>query len=428
MVSQAMATPAVTKRLEFRVPRFAPSSPFTATTLSTPTDNPISLDRGTSETDANRSASPSLGSSSSSSDSGEVKLAAAVRAQALPSRTDADELALSESENESVSLTVKKPLLAAPGGGASTSSNSTTSDHVITIGDDEGSLSQNASTGGSSALRNMSSNARHELQTRQVAAMEARARAERELAALHSEQTLAGALTRQSLSELKEMLAKGVDPDQKDASGEHSALHYAVYRVALPFAEALLDAKANVDIRNSRGETPLMWAVKTGSLKAVRLLHSRGADIHAQDNDGLTALHHTATMGHILVADFLLQHGHPLDIVDKKMKSAIFYAAWHDHRSFVEWLVRININIIIIIIIMTFHDICLPYLCILTTLSLISLLYPLHHSSYLSPVISHYLVFLSASSLVPCSLPNFVSLVLVDPSPPLCLLLWLFSS
>lgn len=90
---------------------------------------------------------------------------------------------------------------------------------------------------------------------------------------------------------LEAMKAKDIAPDlHRDKQGD-TALHHAV-RVAydVRFMQGLLDAGADIESRNARGETPLIAAVKNGNREFVALLVAKGADIMAKDKDEKTAL------------------------------------------------------------------------------------------------------------------------------------------
>jgi ankyrin repeat protein len=62
----------------------------------------------------------------------------------------------------------------------------------------------------------------------------------------------------------------------------------------------LLDHGANIDARDSKGQTPLRRAVNCRKLPLVQLLVRRGANPHAEDNRGVTPLDvaRTAEIGH----------------------------------------------------------------------------------------------------------------------------------
>jgi ankyrin repeat protein len=85
------------------------------------------------------------------------------------------------------------------------------------------------------------------------------------------------------------MLAKGANPDMRDAKGNTALLDAA----QLGWAEGvqiLLTRRAGVDIANGSGTTPLIAAVQNRDLASVRLLLAAGANSTRPDNSaGLSA-------------------------------------------------------------------------------------------------------------------------------------------
>lgn len=80
---------------------------------------------------------------------------------------------------------------------------------------------------------------------------------------------------------------------------------------------AQLLTSGNVNARDAEGRTPLMIAAKNGHADAVCLLLKTGADVHATDNQSLTALNHVFPVEKIaqkltsepLITGMLLEHG-----------------------------------------------------------------------------------------------------------------------
>ena len=71
----------------------------------------------------------------------------------------------------------------------------------------------------------------------------------------------------------------------------------------------LLDAGADVDLRDRQGRTLLHVVAAHGDLKAAELLLSRGAAINVVDAQGSTPLHLAVREGHAAVAAQLLDRG-----------------------------------------------------------------------------------------------------------------------
>jgi ankyrin repeat protein len=85
--------------------------------------------------------------------------------------------------------------------------------------------------------------------------------------------------------------------------------------------------KQEVDVRNSKGETPLMCALEWGNEEVVEWLLDKNADIHAVDDEGQTCLHHAAWRGEVRCVKMLLKAGAYIDHKDKEGWTALFHAS-----------------------------------------------------------------------------------------------------
>lgn len=80
----------------------------------------------------------------------------------------------------------------------------------------------------------------------------------------------------------------------------------------------LLSAGAEVDLRNSKGQTALGGVAFKGHLKLAELLLWHGADIHADNGGGITPIMFASMFGRVAMVCLLEQHGaaliniHPL--------------------------------------------------------------------------------------------------------------------
>jgi ankyrin repeat protein len=84
------------------------------------------------------------------------------------------------------------------------------------------------------------------------------------------------------------------------------------------------------DIFNS---TPLLEAARNGHSSMVNQLLKDGADVKAQDKDGLTALHLAAGHGHKDTMIVLLNSGADVKPQDKDGWTALHRAAWYGHKD-----------------------------------------------------------------------------------------------
>src|ERR1051326_7624685 len=92
-------------------------------------------------------------------------------------------------------------------------------------------------------------------------------------------------------------LCRGADPNAKDESGETVLMSVLRYD-SLETIKALLEAGADVKAVDKDRQTVLMRAARSdyrsstaNRITLLKLLLARGANIHARDNAGQTALH-----------------------------------------------------------------------------------------------------------------------------------------
>ncbi len=84
------------------------------------------------------------------------------------------------------------------------------------------------------------------------------------------------------------LLRYGADPKWASGPGRCTPLHMTARRGHVGLAEALLDAGAEIEARDSKGETSLRRAVNCGHSAVVELLLSRGANALSRDKMGRT--------------------------------------------------------------------------------------------------------------------------------------------
>jgi ankyrin repeat protein len=78
----------------------------------------------------------------------------------------------------------------------------------------------------------------------------------------------------------------------------------------LALMRAALAHRADVNIRNAQGCTPLHIAAAGGDVRVLALLLQHGADVHAASNLGTTPLYNATVFGQkAAIVELLLAHG-----------------------------------------------------------------------------------------------------------------------
>lgn len=123
-----------------------------------------------------------------------------------------------------------------------------------------------------------------------------------------------------------------------DTVAADAALRRAARTGQAQAVAAALEQGASVDARDTRGKTPLMWAVQAGDLALVRQLDASGADPTLSTDSGDTALMYAAQDGHAAIARFLVENGAAVDAANGLGWTALMYAAVGGHGAVVREL------------------------------------------------------------------------------------------
>lgn len=107
-------------------------------------------------------------------------------------------------------------------------------------------------------------------------------------------------------SQVKEEMARGTDPNARDAEGLPS-LMLAIRSGAWQVYDVLLaHRRVDINVENKHGETPLMYLALLGETDRAAALIKRGAQVNRL---GWTPLHYAASRGQTQTARMLIQQG-----------------------------------------------------------------------------------------------------------------------
>jgi len=138
------------------------------------------------------------------------------------------------------------------------------------------------------------------------------------------------------ISEVKELLAEGVNPNAVDPKGNPMLL-IAIRDKSNKVIDYLLQNKnIDVDLSNKYGETPLMIASIEGDLPIVKTLVLQN---HARvDHIGWTPLHYACTRGHLDVAQFLILNGANVNATSINGSTPLMMAAQSGNEELIKYL------------------------------------------------------------------------------------------
>lgn len=119
------------------------------------------------------------------------------------------------------------------------------------------------------------------------------------------------------------LFKNGADP----SSIGWTPLHRAIATGDQRGVWTVLEAGADLEVRDMWGRTALLWASRMGDSNTILLLSSAGADLAATDDDGRTALMHAAAAASREKIRSLLELGANVHAVDRDGMTALMHAA-----------------------------------------------------------------------------------------------------
>ena len=121
-----------------------------------------------------------------------------------------------------------------------------------------------------------------------------------------------GAVYRNGLDEAKRLLDEGADKEAMTMATERlvskTALMIAAINGNEKVCDLLIEKGANIDAKDSEGDTALTWAIREGRASICALLIRKGADVNAR-NRGYAQIMHAAVSGSVEICEMLINNG-----------------------------------------------------------------------------------------------------------------------
>ena len=133
------------------------------------------------------------------------------------------------------------------------------------------------------------------------------------------------------------LLEAGANVNARDTNG-NTALAIAVRNGHVGVIQLLLDHDADINAKNNNGNTVLIEESSFGHLETIKLLLENGVDINAKNKKGETALIEAAKHGRVKIASYLLEKGARIDARDNFGNTALIKASANRHSAVVKLL------------------------------------------------------------------------------------------
>lgn len=153
-----------------------------------------------------------------------------------------------------------------------------------------------------------------------------------------AEEGLLGAVKGNNLGEASRFIADGANINAKDSDG-NTPLHIAASKGSLDIVRLLVDSGAIIGDLNNRQATPLHLAASADSVEVISFLLGKGADIEAVDSSVMTPLNEAAKQGKEKSVNILTQSGANINTSDSRLNTPLHWAANYGYNAIINTLV-----------------------------------------------------------------------------------------
>lgn len=145
-----------------------------------------------------------------------------------------------------------------------------------------------------------------------------------------------------NVSDIKELLTKGSDPNVRFTNGQPALMRAVVDGAWGVFDVLAADPRTDINATNPANETALMYLAVAGQTERARKLIARGAEVNRL---GWTPLHYAASKAHIDVAKLLIANKAMINAPSSEGTTPIMMAAFSGRMPMVQLLLDAGADI-----------------------------------------------------------------------------------
>jgi ankyrin repeat protein len=123
---------------------------------------------------------------------------------------------------------------------------------------------------------------------------------------------------------------------QDEGHYKWTILHYTVFYNRIEIAKIMIDAGADVNIKNEDGDSPLHFSAYYDRYEISKMLIDAGADLDMQEDSGKTALHLSVYNNNIKNVKNLMNAGAKTDIKDNYGQTPYDLAKSEEMKEFLQ--------------------------------------------------------------------------------------------
>jgi len=143
------------------------------------------------------------------------------------------------------------------------------------------------------------------------------------------------------------LITNGANLDIQDTLHQDTALTMACqhYQNTIIVKDLIIQGKANINLANGDGNTPLILACQNDSINVAKLLVDHGADVNARNSiDQTSALPVTINNCNYSLMKYLLDHQANIDIVNVRGETPLILACKINNKYMAEYLLERKCN------------------------------------------------------------------------------------